>query len=399
MPLMSNETGLSRRPDAPPILWAVCFGLAIGNLGILALMTGEAPPSEVAAAASPTDFVGLRTAGRMALEGHAADMYDAVRAKAGEVATFGRDFAGHYPWHYPPQTFLIVAPLGLGTTLAAEIAWVGTTFAACLAVLAAILGRFAPLLLLALPASLSTTVVGQNGFLTASLLGGALLCFEKRPVLAGILIGLLSYKPQFGILVPLALAAGGYWRTFATAAITTVVFALVSVAALGSEPWVAFLTSLGGTGAMLDEGKMGFGKLQSLYGLVRSLGAPVSAALLCQAIFATAAAIWTWRVWRSEALPAHRAAVLLCATAIATPYLYLYDLVILAPAIAFLASRGFGLREAWLIAAALVVLLVYPLIGHSAGMAAPILLAAAIARRLEPSPTVSGTDAQGASFG
>ena len=52
---------------------------------------------------------------------------------------------------------------------------------------------------------------GQNGFLTAALIGGALGLLERRPALAGICLGLLTYKPQFGLLFPFVLIADRRW--------------------------------------------------------------------------------------------------------------------------------------------------------------------------------------------
>ena len=48
--------------------------------------------------------------------------------------------------------------------------------------------------------------------------GGGLLLLDRRPVLAGILFGALCYKPHFGMLIPVALAASGRWRAFGAAA-------------------------------------------------------------------------------------------------------------------------------------------------------------------------------------
>src|SRR4029077_20364009 len=73
------------------------------------------------------------------------------------------------------------------------------------------------LLALAFPAVLINVGHGHNGFLTAALLGGGLVVLDRRPLPAGILFGLMAYKPQFGLMIPIALAAGGYWRSFAAA--------------------------------------------------------------------------------------------------------------------------------------------------------------------------------------
>ncbi len=69
--------------------------------------------------------------------------------------------------------------------------------------------RWAVLLLLAFPAFWSNATYGQNGFLSAALLAGATHHLDKRPAVAGVCFGLLAYKPQLGLAVPLALAATG----------------------------------------------------------------------------------------------------------------------------------------------------------------------------------------------
>ena len=88
---------------------------------------------------------------------------------------------------------------------------------------------------------LTNTLVGQNGFLTASLIGGALYLMPMRPVLSGICLGLLSYKPQYGLLFPLVQIAASQWTVFATAAFVAVALAALSWLAFGTESWQAFL--------------------------------------------------------------------------------------------------------------------------------------------------------------
>src|SRR5947199_372602 len=83
----------------------------------------------------------------------------------------------------------------------------------------------------------------RNGFLTAALLGGALHLLDRRPWLAGVLIGCLAYKPQFGVLIPIALLAGGRWTTIGAAVATVAALFAVSVLALGGGVWHAFADS------------------------------------------------------------------------------------------------------------------------------------------------------------
>src|SRR5207248_4734657 len=119
--------------------------------------------------------------------------------------------------------------------------WVALTLLCLLTIVCLIVRRTpAVALLLASPFTLWNCYNGQCGFLTASLLGGALYFIERRPLVAGALIGCLTYKPHFGILIPFALAAAKQWRVMASAALTTLALVTMSIAAFGSEPWLEF---------------------------------------------------------------------------------------------------------------------------------------------------------------
>src|SRR5690606_37204612 len=123
-------------------------------------------------------------------------------------------------------------------------AWLAVTLPAYLVTMRAILGdRAGYLLALGFPATLWNVTAGQNGFLTAALIGGALTLLERRPVAAGICLGLLTYKPHFGLLFPAALIAAGHWRVLITAAATAALMVLASWLAFGTETWLAFFTA------------------------------------------------------------------------------------------------------------------------------------------------------------
>ena len=124
---------------------------------------------------------------------------------------------------------------------------------------------------------------GQNGFLTAALLGGALVQLDRRPLVAGILFGLLAYKPQFGLMIPIVLVASGRWRTFAAAAATVAVLALATTLAFGPHVWQAFLDSTRFTRLVaLEQGDTGWYKIQSLFAWARMWGAPIPLAYALQ---------------------------------------------------------------------------------------------------------------------
>src|SRR5262249_10839556 len=156
-----------------------------------------------------------------------------------QEAAVGHAFEGAYRWHYPPP-FLFAAALGaLLPFVPAGLAWLVATGAAYAAAIRGIVGdRVGWLFALGFPGAIWDVTAGANGFLTAALIGGALGWLERQPVLAGCCLGLLTFKPQLGVLFPLVLVATGRWRAFVAAAVTTVAVAALSWLAFGSAPWL-----------------------------------------------------------------------------------------------------------------------------------------------------------------
>jgi hypothetical protein len=199
------------------------------------------------------------------------------------------------------------------------------------------------LLALAYPAVFVNLGHGQNGFLTAALFGGALALVDRRPLAAGVLFGLLAYKPQFGLLIPVALVAGGRWRGIAAAALTLAALALATLAAFGPEVWRAYAASTAIARAeLLEAGVAGWHKLHSVFAAVRMWGGPIPLAYAVHGAAALVAALSVAWVWRNSASLALRAAALAAATLVAAPHSHDYDLMLLAPAIAFLLIDGFA---------------------------------------------------------
>jgi alpha-1,2-mannosyltransferase len=312
-----------------------------------------------------TDFSNVYAAGTYVLDGDPVAPFDPPRQYAREQSIFGAA-TPFYGWHYPPY-FLFVAgalarmPYGLALAV-----WQAVTLGLYLLTIWAIVkpglsspsprvreegwGYFPPWLLLALafPVVLINIGHGQNGFLTAALLGGALVLLDRRPLLAGILFGLLIYKPQFGIMIPIVLAASARWRSFAAAMATVVFLTIVTTAAYGVQVWHGFLLSTQfSRTVVLEQGDTGWYKIQSLFSWARMWGATVPLAYVLQSTLTVAvggALVW---LWRSAAPSALKAAALCLATILATPYTLDYDMMVLAPAIAFFAVDGLarGLRD------------------------------------------------------
>jgi glycosyl transferase family 87 len=342
-----------------------------------------------------SDFVNVWAAGRVVIAGHAAAAYDGAAQGLIEKNAVGHWFDGYYAWRYPPTFLFVAAALSLLPYATAYLLWVFGTFLIYLAAIRAIVGdRIGYLLAAAFPAVLSNFIVGQNGFLTAGLIGGTLTLLERQPIAAGVLLGLLTFKPHLGLLFPIALAVSGRWRAFAAATIVAALLAAASWLAFCSVTWQAFFAGLGATSQdFLVNDLADSSKFQSAYGLTRMLGGSQSIAWTVQIAVALAAAIPIAALWRSRAAYDLKAAALGTGALLVTPYLYIYDLVVLAVPLAFLfrlgRARGFLPYEAAGVGAACLLILIYPLANAPVGFAAVLIVAGLIARRAAVSRSIA----------
>jgi hypothetical protein len=283
------------------------------------------------------DFVVFWTASVLTLKGQLANLFD-----LGQFTSLQRDLMGvdvdGYPWLYPPQALLYVLPLGLLPYLWSYALWCVATF---VLYLAAVQGRcwttVQTCALLLAPASVVCLFMGQNGLLSAALLIGGLRLLDRRPVIAGVLLGLLCFKPQLALLVPVALVAARLWRPFLSAAVTTAFVLALSVAVFGVESWVSFLEVTRGYQAQLLGAADGpfLDIVVSPYMSARLLGLDLPARYLVQALFTLGAVAGVYVAYRSEAGRPLQAVVLLAAVLLASPYGYHYDLPLVAAAAAW----------------------------------------------------------------
>jgi arabinofuranan 3-O-arabinosyltransferase len=376
-------------------------GIALGYAVALALMALRgAWIVDPTGAPILTDFTAIWSAGRLALHGAALSAYDGAAEHAAEVAVIGHGFDGFYGWPYPPQFLFVARALASVPYVVAFPVWVAASALLHAAAVGAVARRWAAgAIALASPWALASLVVGQNGLLTGALIALALLCLERRPALAGLMLGLLAYKPQFGLLFPIALIAAGRWRAFGWAAAAVVGLIAAACAVFGPDSLSAFVTNLPETTrALVSTGGVGFFKLQSAYGLARQLGAPQAAGWTIQATISLAAALVVVVLWRSRADYALKAAGLAVAALLATPYVFAYDLAALAVPLAFLwRQRPFDRVEYAALALAVVSVAPFMLIHIPSGVFASLAVGAAVARRAvqeaqaaRPAPGLAG---------
>ncbi len=387
-------------------LWALAVLVAsLAGLGyLIATATGL---SDYQGRPIGTDFSNIYAAGTYVLDGTPALAFEPAAQHAREQAIFGAD-TPFFGWHYPPFLLFLAGALALMPYAVALVVWQAVTVLLYLGMLRAVL-RSVPaiggvaldaqplwlLLALASPAAFINIFHGHNGFLTASLIGMALVLLDRRPWLAGVLFGLLCYKPQFGVMIPLVLLATGRWRTFAAAAATVAALALVTTLAFGPEIWRAFLASTTfSRDVVLEQGGTGWHKIQTMFSWVRMWGGGIPLAYAVQTTLTAALALALVWLWRSRAAYPLKAAALIIAAVLATPYSLDYDFVALAPAIAFLAAHGFARGFAPWEKTALKLLWLMPLLARSIaeytliplGVPAMLLVFALVLRRALTAP-------------
>jgi hypothetical protein len=278
----------------------------------------------------------------MALSGHAADAWDWSKHFAVQRAVHGPHLTELYAWHYPPPFLLIASSLALIPYIPALIAWQAITIVSFVLVMQRLVpGRDSMLVTLGAPVAIICLAQGQNGFLTALLIGGGLVLLDDRPLLAGLLFGCLIYKPQFGLVLPALMLAGRHWRAISGALISAGLLLALTFVLWGWPVWHAFLESLPQTrSVIIEHGATGFYKIMSPFAAVRMWGAPVGAAYAVQATFAAgalAAVVWTSLPSKNAPL---RNATICAAALVATPYVLDYDFVLLLPALAWLYTDG-----------------------------------------------------------
>lgn len=354
-----------------------------------------------------TDFISFWTASGLALGGHPAAAYDLAEHFAAQRALFPSARADYYAFFYPPTYLLLCLPLALLPYGLSLVAWLAATGLAWWRTVRAAAGpaNWEPAVL-AFPAVAVNAWHGQNGFLTAALLGGAVLLLDRRPVLSGTLLGALAFKPHLAALVPVLLLASGRWRTAGAAAGSAAAFATASLCVLGTEAWQGFLSVAPVAGRVLREGGIGPEKMVSTFAALQLLGSAPEVAWVAQGATALVGALsLAWAARRLRGDPGGGMAagcLMLTGATLATPFLLDYDLLLLAVPLAWMVrqglDRGFLPYERASLAAAYVLPLLARTVAGSLGLpVAPLVLLGlhlAVLRRVrsgfERAPVLAG---------
>jgi alpha-1,2-mannosyltransferase len=352
-------------------VWLVAFTIFAASLvGLLYLVVTAHGLIDQQGRPLGTDFSSFYAAGSYVLDGRPDAPFNLALQHAREQQIFGTG-TPVYSWFYPPFFLFIAAVLAMMPYGVALAVWLSVTLGFYVLTIKAILrpilrkdhksnvssGPLWLLLALAFPAVLINVGHGQNGFLTAALLGAGLVQLDRRPFIAGVLFGCLAYKPQFGLMIPFVLVTSGGWRTFVGAAATVGLLAAATLVVFDVHVWQAFFDSTRFARLVaLEQGDVSWYKMQSVFAWARMWGAPTPLAYVLQGALDLAVAASLVRLWRNPAVPyALKAASLCLGTILATPFVLDYDMMVLGPAIAFFAvdglNRGFGPWEKTALAA------------------------------------------------
>lgn len=309
---------------------AVGFGLGYAIVAVIWLRDGY----------QPVDFTAFWAASWLALNDTPGAIFDPAKIAYAHAVAIPNS-TDVYEWLYPPTYLLVVLPLALLPYAVSYVAWTASTFAA----FAWALSRFASprwciLGLSTFPGTLMNVLTGQNGLLLASLFTAACYSLERRPILAGVFIGLMSVKPQLGALWPIALICGRHWLALASAAVTASLFALITLLCFNPEIWSDFANGVAFVQQRIDSGLVDWEKIPTVFGAARLSGLDLDSAYFTHFAVSCGVAIAVGVVWSKRRPITVRASVLAIGTLLVLPRLFFYDLALLALPLTLLTIDG-----------------------------------------------------------
>jgi len=295
-----------------------------------------------------TDFLHFYTLGSLALAHRGADLYN-LQAQSALSAQRVPQAAGIvYLPLYPPQVSLFFAPLAHLNYGSALLVWLCFSsliyFLCCYSVWRSCLNLRSHsltvlILALAFPAFWHLIAWGQTSAL-------ALACFTlayfalrvQREFLAGLALGCLIFKPQFGIAATIVFVLTLRWRVIAGALLSSAAQLTAACLYYGPGPlrdWMRTLLNLPNLLPLLEPRAYQTHSLRTFWTMLIPWR-PTSLALYL--VTGLLVAALTIQCWRSILLLPLRYSALLLATVLLAPHLTVYDLVILTPAFLLLSD-------------------------------------------------------------
>lgn len=319
------------------------------------------------------DFVSFYAASKLALSGHAADAWNPAAHAIAEDSLF-RGKHGYLAFFYPPPYLLVCWPLALLPYGWSALAWMTGTTALALGLLRAFFRHLRPegaiplVVLLAFPAVWINIGCGQNGALTLAIMAGGFLLMDRRPIVAGLILGLMVIKPQLAIGLPFVLGAAALadpkrWPVFVATGFSALAMCGIAWLAVGQAGYMAFFANSTYAREVLNQGLVDPALMQSFYAGLRVWNIPMTAAYAAQGLLSAGAlATAAYIVFKYRPSGLALGALTISATVLATPFLLDYDLLVTALPLGWLvltgAKNGFRNWEKLLLLAAFLLPLV-----------------------------------------
>jgi hypothetical protein len=323
---------------------APAFALAYAVLWLFNLDTGPAIPRDGTSLVVGRDFLNFWMAGRAAWGSDPQRFYDLATYQAEIAKIVGPDYLGQV-WSYPPSIMLLAAPFGLLPFLPALALWTAIgPLVLYISLRQWVRDKRVLVAILLCPAAVFGLISGQFAYVATALILTVLRWRETRPWTAGLLLGLLTIKPQLGLFFPAMLIASRSWLVVAGAAISALAVAGVTAGLWGVETWTAYLTHGIATQSLVlaDPKVLGAPFMSTVFMNLRSAGVSIEVASLVQSAASLAAAtLIAWRFWhRPRADDWNANALFLAAAVFGTPYLLSYDTLPLSVGVLLAAPAG-----------------------------------------------------------
>ena len=293
-------------------------------------------PGQLGKTAAFVDFHVFHLVGDYVRQGNVAQAYDFDTFQAHQDLLNPGE-KGFMPWTYPPQFNLLLAGLAPLPLWLAYLVFMAATLVIYIMVLRKLAGEhFFLVFVLVLPVVFVTIRCGQNGFLTAPLIGVFCLLLLRDRDTAGFPLGLMAIKPHLVLGIAILVLLKRKVAVLAIAAATTILAVAVSTVVFGVEIWDAFLQSASDSSTYLREAQYPLFRMTSVYAWLRSWGFEANVALsgqIMMALVALGGLTWVhFDGWETRRL----LGLAVLASLSISPYNYDYDLCSLAIALALL---------------------------------------------------------------
>ncbi len=320
------------------------FFVTLAGIGYVFTIAWVRPiPRDASTLVIGRDFLNFWFYGQAAFAPNPGRFYDPAIYNALLEGLLGPGYPGQN-WSYPPSFLLLTAPFGLMPYLPALALWTAFGVAMFVALAGRHLDRRALLVIMLSPAAVFCLISGQTSLITAAALIGAFVWLDRRPVLAGVLIGLVTIKPQLGLMIPVMLIASRRWIVFTSASATALLLAGLTTALFGWQAWLDYIRLGLPTQnlVLFDPSVRAAPFMPTIFMNAHAIGASYELAMaiqLCFTLAAIGAVHWAFR-FHSKADPLLLMGLFFACMVFGAPYLLVYDTLALTVAAVALLAAG-----------------------------------------------------------